>query len=127
MIKILIADDEFVERDGIIFLINKFSFELDIKECSDGEEALNYIKENTVDILFTDVKMPFLEEDRGREARSPWCCRWAGNDVRHSADVANISNGDNAMPVSLSIRRDGHHIFLRIFRGYIADYSPRRR
>ena len=61
MIKILIADDEFVERDGIIFLINKFSFELDIKECSDGEEALNYIKENTVDILFTDVKMPFLD------------------------------------------------------------------
>lgn len=61
MLRILIADDEFVERDGIIFLINKFSFELDIKECSDGEEALNYIKENTVDILFTDVKMPFLD------------------------------------------------------------------
>lgn len=61
MLKILIADDEFVERDGIIFLINKFSFDLDIKECSDGEEALNYIKENPVDILFTDVKMPFMD------------------------------------------------------------------
>lgn len=28
MLKILIADDEFVERDGIIFLIKKFNFDL---------------------------------------------------------------------------------------------------
>lgn len=61
MLRILIVDDEFIERDGIIFLINKFSFELDIKECSDGEEALEYIKENPIDILFTDVKMPFMD------------------------------------------------------------------
>lgn len=61
MLRILIVDDEFIERDGIIFLINKFSFDLDIKECSDGEEALEYIKENPVDILFTDVKMPFMD------------------------------------------------------------------
>lgn len=61
MLRILIVDDEFVERDGIIFLIDKFSFKLDIKECSDGEEALNYIKKNPVDILFTDVKMPFMD------------------------------------------------------------------
>lgn len=61
MLKILIVDDEFIERDGIIFLINKFSFDLDIKECSDGEEALKYMKENSIDILFTDVKMPFMD------------------------------------------------------------------
>lgn len=61
MLRILIVDDEFIERDGIIFLINKFYFDLDIKECSDGEEALEYIKENPVDILFTDVKMPFMD------------------------------------------------------------------
>ena len=61
MLKILIVDDEFIERDGIIFLINKFSFDLDIKECSDGEEALKYMEENSIDILFTDVKMPFMD------------------------------------------------------------------
>lgn len=61
MLKILIVDDEFIERDGIIFLIKKFSFDFDIKECSDGEEALKYLKENSVDILFTDVKMPFMD------------------------------------------------------------------
>jgi two-component system response regulator YesN len=61
MLKILIVDDEFIERDGIIFLIKKFSFDFEIKECSDGEEALKYLKENSVDILFTDVKMPFMD------------------------------------------------------------------
>lgn len=61
MLKILIVDDEFIERDGIVFLINKFSFQLHIKECCDGEEALNYMKENPIDILFTDVKMPFMD------------------------------------------------------------------
>jgi len=61
MLKILIVDDEFIERDGIIFLIKKFSFDFDIKECSDGEEALKYLKENSVDILLTDVKMPFMD------------------------------------------------------------------
>lgn len=61
MLKILIVDDEFIERDGIIFLINKFSFDLDIKECSDGEKALKYMKDNSIDILFTDVKMPFMD------------------------------------------------------------------
>lgn len=61
MLKILIVDDEFVERDGIVFLINKFSLELDVKECCDGEEALKYMEQNSIDILFTDVKMPFMD------------------------------------------------------------------
>lgn len=61
MFKILIVDDEFIERDGIIFLIKKFSFDFDIKECSDGEEALEYLKKNLVDILLTDVRMPFMD------------------------------------------------------------------
>ncbi|OOP74796.1 response regulator transcription factor [Clostridium beijerinckii] len=61
MFKILIVDDEFIERDGIIFLIKKFSFDFHIKECSDGEEALEYMRENQIDILLTDVKMPFMD------------------------------------------------------------------
>lgn len=61
MFKILIVDDEFIEREGIIFLIKKFSFDFDIKECSDGEEALEYLKKNSVDVLLTDVRMPFMD------------------------------------------------------------------
>lgn len=61
MFKILIVDDEQIERDGIIFLIKKYKIELDVAEAENGEKALEYIKNNRVDILFTDIKMPFMD------------------------------------------------------------------
>ena len=60
--KILLVDDESTERDGIRFLINEFQFPLDIEEAANGKIALNYIQNNNdVDILFTDVKMPYMD------------------------------------------------------------------
>lgn len=56
----MIADDEDEERLGIKFLLKKCGFCFDIIEASDGREALEKLKNNEVDILFTDVKMPFL-------------------------------------------------------------------
>lgn len=60
MYRLLIADDEDAERTGIKFLLNKFDFEFDIIEASNGKEALEKIEQGSIDILFTDVKMPFL-------------------------------------------------------------------
>ncbi len=61
MFTILIADDEFVERDGIRFLIDKYGLDLKVVEAENGEKALEYIQKNHVDILFTDIKMPFMD------------------------------------------------------------------
>lgn len=61
MYKILIVDDEEVEREGIKFLINKYKIELDIAEATNGEKALEYLRINHADILFTDIKMPFMD------------------------------------------------------------------
>lgn len=60
MYRILIADDEKDERDAISFLIRKYQFPLEIIEASNGREALERISELVPDILFTDIKMPFL-------------------------------------------------------------------
>lgn len=57
----MIVDDEDVEREGIKFLINKHGLPLDIIEEENGEDALEYLKSNPVDILFTDIKMPFMD------------------------------------------------------------------
>ncbi|WP_194287363.1 response regulator [Gracilibacillus oryzae] len=61
MYRILIADDEKEERNVIRYLLNRFNFELEIVEAANGRAALAQLQEQPVDILFTDVKMPFLD------------------------------------------------------------------
>jgi Response regulator containing CheY-like receiver domain and AraC-type DNA-binding domain len=61
MLNILIVDDEKIERQGIRYLISKYSLELNIIEAEDGETALDFIKSLKVDILFTDIKIPFMD------------------------------------------------------------------
>lgn len=60
MYRLMIADDEDDERIGIKYLLKKCGFNFDITEAADGREALEKLRENGADILFTDVKMPFL-------------------------------------------------------------------
>lgn len=60
MYRLMIADDEDDERIGIKYLMKKCGFSFDIMEAADGREALEKLRENGADILFTDVKMPFL-------------------------------------------------------------------
>lgn len=58
--RILLVDDERDEREGISFLIRKFQYPLEIRQASSGKEALEIIKKESIDILFTDVKMPVM-------------------------------------------------------------------
>lgn len=61
MYSILIVDDEAIERNGIQFLIQKYQFDLHVHEVENGRDALLYLENHEVDILFTDVKMPFMD------------------------------------------------------------------
>ncbi|MDO5518172.1 MAG: response regulator [Clostridium sp.] len=61
MYSILIVDDERIERRGIKFLLKQIGVNLDIYEASNGKEALEFLNDNEVDILFTDIKMPFMD------------------------------------------------------------------
>ena len=60
MYQILIVDDEKIERRGIRFLLKKMGIELEIYEAANGKEALEILQEKEIDILCTDVKMPFM-------------------------------------------------------------------
>lgn len=57
---ILIADDEKIERNGIRRLLARENFEMEILEASNGKEALRMVTEHRPDILFSDIKMPFM-------------------------------------------------------------------
>lgn len=61
MYTILVVDDEDIERRGIKSLIKKFQLDFKIFEARNGEEALEVINHVNVDILFTDIKMPFMD------------------------------------------------------------------
>ena len=61
MLKILVVDDEQIERDGIRRLIEKYEPELEVAEAENGEEALRYLEHESVDIILTDIKMPFVD------------------------------------------------------------------
>lgn len=65
MLRILVVDDEFIEREGIKLLIRKYKLPLTVLEAENGEEALEVLASHSqsqpIDILLTDIKMPFMD------------------------------------------------------------------
>ena len=60
--KILIAEDEQRAREGLARLIGTIPVECEIVgQASDGQQALELIHTLRPDVVFTDVKMPYLD------------------------------------------------------------------
>lgn len=60
MYRVLIVDDEKIERTGIRFLLKQIPEQFEIAEAVNGREALLWLQQHEADILMTDVKMPFM-------------------------------------------------------------------
>lgn len=60
VLRLLIADDEEKERDGIERLLVQGGFSFEITKAVNGEDALHLIEKQEFDVLLTDIKMPFL-------------------------------------------------------------------
>lgn len=60
MYTLLIADDEMDERSLIRFLLNDFKGSFHILEAQNGRDALELLTANHVDVLLSDIQMPFL-------------------------------------------------------------------
>lgn len=61
MYRILVVDDERIERNGIKFLLGQMDTELTVLEACNGKQALEMLEKESVDILLTDIKMPFID------------------------------------------------------------------
>ncbi|MCI5585811.1 MAG: response regulator [Lachnospiraceae bacterium] len=62
MIKVLVAEDEMPLLRGIRIMIERISPEFSVVKCAlNGREAVDYLKENPVDVIFTDINMPLLD------------------------------------------------------------------
>ena len=61
MYKILIVDDEKIERNGIKMLLKQCGIDCETEEAANGKAAYEMIEKGNYDILLTDVKMPFMD------------------------------------------------------------------
>lgn len=60
MYRVLIVDDEKMERDGVEHLIRRRSLPLLVRQAQNGREALDMWSAQPDDIVFTDIKMPVM-------------------------------------------------------------------
>ena len=61
MYRVLVVDDEKIEREGIKFLLSREEGEFEISEASNGRQALEILRNEEIDILLTDIKMPHTD------------------------------------------------------------------
>lgn len=61
-LKVIIADDEALAREGLRLLLAEDSDIEVVRECSNGRETLMAIKEQHADVLFLDIQMPGKDE-----------------------------------------------------------------
>lgn len=59
---VLVVEDEKMIRRGICKMIQRSGVPVEvIIECSNGEEALEILQEQEVDVMFTDIRMPKMD------------------------------------------------------------------
>ncbi|MEH7235733.1 response regulator transcription factor [Bacillus sp. JJ1562] len=59
---ILLVDDERWVRKALIWTIKQLNLPLQVvHECGNGLEALDWVKENEVDLIITDIRMPVMD------------------------------------------------------------------
>ena len=77
MFKLLIADDEQLERDALKYIISKsIDSIIDIEEAKNGREAISKVLVSKPDIVILDINMPGIN---GIEAA--WKIREKNSDV----------------------------------------------
>ena len=60
-IKLIIADDHEIFRDGFKLMLSKFPEIKLVGEAANGRELLELIEKENPDVILTDIKMPVMD------------------------------------------------------------------
>jgi len=58
VIRVLVADDHLILREGLKMLLEETEDIHVVDEASDGEEVLDKAKENSIDVIVMDINIP---------------------------------------------------------------------
>lgn len=58
MYKILVVDDDSMERDGIEYLIKSLNMQFEVVKAKNGMEAIKIVQNGCIDIMIIDIIMP---------------------------------------------------------------------
>lgn len=61
IVTVIIADDHVIFRKGLIAVLNEIEFVKVVAEASNGNELLEILRNNTVDVVLMDIKMPVMD------------------------------------------------------------------
>ena len=64
-IRVILAEDDFLMREGVRRVLEAVPDVIVVAECGDGDELLAAIDENTPDVVLTDIRMPPSGADEG--------------------------------------------------------------
>jgi two-component system, NarL family, response regulator NreC len=67
LIKVVIADDHEIFRDGLVMLLQTIDGIEVVGEAKNGEELVNLVDQLVPDIVLTDIKMPQMDGIRAAE------------------------------------------------------------
>lgn len=63
--KILLVDDEILIREGLKILLSTYEDIEVVGTCSNGEEAYDFCRKNTVDVVLMDIRMDVCDGVKG--------------------------------------------------------------
>lgn len=63
--KILVVDDNIMNR--MVANVILLEYNVTVSEAADGEEAVNYLKNNSCDLVLMDLQMPILDGFKASE------------------------------------------------------------
>lgn len=95
--KILLVDDERMEREGIAYLCREYDGRFCFAEARNGREALDAMAARPFDLVITDIRMPvmdglaFLEEATRLYPRTQYIIYSAYSDFEYAKEAINLS------------------------------------
>ncbi len=60
-LKALIVDDEPLARDLLRSMLRKYEDVVVVGECANGEDAVEALRDRSINLLFLDVQMPEMD------------------------------------------------------------------